>query len=154
MAGEKRFRDSLFGFNKSDVNLYIEKMLKEFDESLKEKDDEISNLKNQLKDIKAKCDELVNRSGQINEDRDKIAEVLIKAQEKAEIILEDARAQAMEEKTQLEKMIEQEKEKLVDMKKDAKALKSEIIKTLKKFEAQLEEIAEEKIIEGNGVEDN
>jgi hypothetical protein len=30
MAGEKRFGTSLFGFKQSDVNSYIEKILREF----------------------------------------------------------------------------------------------------------------------------
>ena len=42
MPGEKRFGTSLFGFSKSDVNLYIEKILKEFDDKLKSKDEEIN----------------------------------------------------------------------------------------------------------------
>ena len=43
MAREKRFRTSFMGgFKKSDVNAYIERILKEFDEKLKSKDDEIS----------------------------------------------------------------------------------------------------------------
>ena len=37
MPGEKRFGTSLFGFKKSDVNSYIEKILKEFDDKLKER---------------------------------------------------------------------------------------------------------------------
>ncbi len=41
MSGEKRFRTSLFGFKKSDVNLYIEKILKDFEDRLREKDEEI-----------------------------------------------------------------------------------------------------------------
>jgi archaellum component FlaC len=137
MPGEKRFRTSLFGFGKSDVNLYIEKILKEFDDKLKAKDEEIADLKEQVKDIKSKYDDLVSKADMINEDRSKIAEVLIKAQEKAEIILEDARAEALEEKKKLEETIEAEKEKLVDIKRELNILKTEAINALKKYESQL-----------------
>jgi hypothetical protein len=140
MAGEKRFGTSLFGFKKSDVNLYIEKILTEFDGKLKDKDNEINALKNQGKDVKIKLEELLQKSDQINEDRTKIAEVLIKAQEKANTIIEDARIQAVEEKNKLEGMVELEKEKLVDMKAELKALKSEVVNTLKKYEGNLSDI--------------
>lgn len=140
MAGEKRFRTSLFGFKKSDVNTYMEKMLGEFDEKLKEKDDEILSLKNQLKETKLRFDGLSKKAEQINEDRAKIADVLIKAQEKAEIMLEDARNQAIEEKKSIERLVEEEKEKLVDAKEELKALRVEVLDTLHKFEERLGEL--------------
>ncbi|MEN6315434.1 MAG: hypothetical protein ABFD25_14455 [Clostridiaceae bacterium] len=138
MPGEKRFRTSFMGgFNKSDVNTYIEKILREFDDKFKEKDDEIASLKNQNKDYKGKYEELMKKSDQINDDRAKIADVLIKAQEKAQLMLEDARMEALEEKKKLEETIEQEKEKLVDIRQEVKILKGEVINTLKKYESQL-----------------
>ncbi len=147
MAGEKRFGTSLFGFKKSDVNAYIEKMLREFDGQLKEKDNELSALKNQSKDLKLKYDELLVSSDKVNEDRAKIADVLIKAQEKADRIIEDAKNQAVEEKLKLEEVIELEKEKIVDIKEELKVLKSEVVSTLKKYENQLNGIISEDSVE-------
>lgn len=138
MPGEKRFRTMfLGGFKKADVNTYIEKILREFDDKLKEKDDEISVLKNQNKDLKTKFEELFKKADQVNEDRAKIADVLIKAQEKAQLMLEDAKLEALDEKKKLEEVIEQEKERLVDIKHELKFLKSEVVNTLKKYETQL-----------------
>ena len=143
MPGEKRFRKSfLGGFKKSDVNSYIEKILKEFDDKLKEKDDEIANVKNQLREIRLKYEELSRKEAQISEDREKIADVLIKAQRQAEQMLEDARAEALEEKRRLESVIEQEREKLVDIRQEMKYLKNEVVNTLKKYEAQLGSFAD------------
>lgn len=141
MAGEKRFGTSLFGFKKQDVNSYIEKMLREFDEKLKEKDEEISMLKNQNKEIRAKYEEYIKNAERLNEDRNKIADVLIRAQEKAKVMIDEAKMQALEEKKKIEEMIEQEKEKLVEIKEQIKILKSEVVNTLKKYEEQLTDIA-------------
>jgi cell division initiation protein len=140
MAGEKRFRTKLFGFKKADVNLYIEKILVEFDDKLREKDTEISALKAQQKDLKFKYEDIMQKVDQINEDRAKIAQVLISAQEKADTILDDARAQSFEEKKALEGLVEKEKEKLVDIKSELKGLKQEVISTLKKYEEQLDSL--------------
>lgn len=137
MPGEKRFRTSLFGFKKVDVSTYIEKLLREFDDKLKEKDDEIATLKNQNKEYKQKYEDLYKKADQINEDREKIANVLIKAQEQAQSMLKDARLEALEEKKKLEETIEKEKEKLVDIRQELKTLKSEVVNTLKKYEVQL-----------------
>jgi len=143
MAGEKRFGTSLFGFKKSDVNSYIEKMLEEFDDRLKEKDEENAALRNQNKEIRQKYEELSKKSDQINEERAKIADVLIKAQEKAERMVEDARTQAMEEKKRIEEIIEIEKEKLVDIKEELRVLKAEVVSTLKKYEIQLNDMIDQ-----------
>ena len=144
MPGEKRFRTKfLGGFKKADVNAYIEKILREFDDKLKEKDDEISVLKNQSKDVKVKYEELLKKVDQINEDRARIADVLIKAQEKAQLMIDDAKLEALDEKKKLEDVIEQEKEKLVDIRQELKWLKSEVVSTLKKYESQLGTIIKE-----------
>ena len=142
MPGEKRFGTSFMGgFKKADVNTYIEKILKEFDDKLKEKEDEIAQLRSQNKDIKARYDDLLKDANQVAEDRAKISEVLIKAQEQAEVIIENARNEAIDEKRQLEDTIERDREKLVDIRQDIKALRNEIVNTLRKYESQLNSIA-------------
>lgn len=144
MPGEKRFRTSFMGgFKKADVNSYIEKILGEFDIKLKEKDDEIGQLKSQNKDIRTRYEELLKKADQINEDRAKIAEVLIKAQEQADLMMENARQEALDEKRQLEDAIEQDKERLVDIRQEIKGLKGEIVSTLKKYESQLVTIVQD-----------
>lgn len=144
MPGEKRFGTSFMGgFKKSDVNSYIEKILMEFDEKLKQKDNEIAALKNQSKEFRTKYEELYRKAEQINEDRAKIADVLIKAQEKAQLMIEDARQEALEEKKKLEEMIEQEKSKLVDVRQEIKVLKNDVVNTLKKYDIQLGSIVKE-----------
>jgi len=138
MPGEKRFRTSFMGgFKKSDVNAYIEKVIGEFEKRLKEKDEEAANLENQYKEYRFKYEELLKNADQINKDRAKIAEVLLKAQEQAGSMLEQARIEAIEEKKKLEEAIEQEKEKLVDIRQEMKGLKTDVVSTLKKYEAQL-----------------
>jgi len=142
LPGEKRFRTSFMGgFKKSDVNSYIEKMLNEFEQKLSEKDKEIEALKIECRDYRAKYEELHSISDQIFEDRNKIAEVLIKAQEQAEMMLEQARRDALGEKKNLEDSIEKERERLVDIRQEMKNLKAEIACTLRKFEDQLDQFS-------------
>ncbi|NLD50482.1 MAG: hypothetical protein GX660_25350 [Clostridiaceae bacterium] len=142
MAGEKRFGSAMFGFKQSDVNSYIEKILREFDDKLKEKDAEIAALKNQCRELRIKYEDIARKSDQIGEDRAKIADVLIKAQEKAELIISEAKTQALDERKKLSYMTEKEKERLVDIKEEIKALKQEVTKTLKKYELDLNKVVE------------
>ena len=138
MAGERRFRSSLFGFNKVDVNSYIEKLLKEFEERLRRKDDEITILRAHTRDLKARLENGVSKPAPVQQDdRSKIADVLIRAQENAELIINEAKGKAEQEQKRLQQMIEQEKERLVDIKEDIRILKSELVRVLKKYEDSL-----------------
>ncbi len=142
MPGEKRFRTSLFGFKKADVNYYIEKMLREFDEQLKSKSSEIDALRQQNRDLKELYDEVSRRIENIEEDRAKIAEVMIKASDKADMIINEARTQAIQEKKEIEDKIKAEEEKLEALRWQLKNLRSEVISTLKKIENELGRLSE------------
>jgi septal ring factor EnvC (AmiA/AmiB activator) len=143
MSGERRFRTSTIGFNKSDVNSYIEKMLREFEDKIKEKDNEIAELKAQIIEISRKYEEVAQSVNQVKDDRDKIADVLIKAQQQAETIIQEARNQFTEEKKRLEALNEMEREKIVDMKEKVKYLRNEAVRVLKTFEEDLSTLVEE-----------
>jgi len=142
MAGEKRFGTSLFGFKKSDVNSYIEKILREFDDKLKDKENEIAELKNQCREFRIKYEDIARKTERAGEDRAKIADVLIKAQEKAEAIIEEAKNQSLEERKKLSALTEKEREKLVDIKQEIKSLKQDLTRVLKKYEEELDKVLE------------
>ncbi len=139
MPGEKKFGTSLFGFNKSDVNAYIEKIIHEFDQRLKEKDDEISNLKLQIREMKARFESAANESESLAREKERIASALITAQEKAESMLEEARSKAEQEKIRLDAALEAEREKIIDIKHDIKLMKSQVIEALTRYQNSLNE---------------
>lgn len=128
------FRTSFLGFKKSDVNLHIEKLYQEFEEKIKSKDEEISILKNQYKDIKAKYDEINNKSDKIVEDRDRIAGVLIRAEEKAESILEETRVKAENERRIIQEIINKEKDMVYDVKKEFENLRKQLLDKINSYE--------------------
>ncbi|HHV59172.1 MAG TPA: hypothetical protein GXX49_02505 [Clostridiaceae bacterium] len=143
MAGEKRFRTSILGgFNKADVNAYIERILREFEERFREKDKEISTLKDQYKQLSSRYEALAVKEKEIEAERDKIASAIINARETADKIIENARVQAIEEKKSIEGIVEQEKEKLVDIRENLKHLKAEVLNVLKNYDAEIGKIIE------------
>lgn len=142
MTRQNRFGISLLGFDKDDVNSYIEKILREFDEKLREKDEEINYLKNQYIDYKTKYDKLSTENHETHEDKSKIADVLIKAQEKAGLIIEDAKKKAQEESNKLNKECSGNRETLQEMINDVMAIKELTVSTLKKYQNDLALIIE------------
>ena len=140
MSGEKKFGTSVFGFNKSDVNAYIEKILYEFDLRLKEKDDEISNLKLQIREMKTRYESAAEDSQTLSKEKERIASALITAQETADEILREAKERAAEEKSKLEEALEKEREEIIDIKRDIKTMKVQIVDMLNKYQGLLNEI--------------
>jgi len=139
VSGEKKFRSGMSGYNKDDVNEYIERILSEFDSRLKEKDDEISSLKLQLRDIRNKLDVAGTDAGSIAKDREKISLVLIQAQQKADSMLDEARSEAEKERLRLENLLESHRESLIDIKRDIRDMKSHVADLLAKYATQLDE---------------
>lgn len=140
MSGEKKFGSSAFGFNKSDVNAYIEKIIHEFDQRLKEKDDEISNLKLQIREMKTRYETTSQDSQFLSKEKERIAGALIQAQEKADAIMEEARARAAEEKVRLEQTLENERERIIDIKRDVKSIKTQVVDMLTKYQSLVSEV--------------
>jgi cell division septum initiation protein DivIVA len=139
VAGEKKFGTSLFGFKRADVNAYIERIVREFDQRLKEKDDEISNLQAQLNELRTKYDDFYREAESVIREKEKIAGVLLQAQEKAENMMVEAREKALKEKVHLDQLLESEKEKIVDIKRELKGLKNQVATILTKYEQQIDE---------------
>jgi len=140
MSGEKKFGTALFGFKKSDVNAYIEKILYEFDLRIKEKDEEISNLKLQIREMKARYESAAEDSQTLSKEKEKIASALITAKETADAILREAKERAEEERARLEAALEKEREKIIDIKRDIKNLKVQVVDMLNKYQGLLNEI--------------
>ncbi|ANW98334.1 hypothetical protein CSTERTH_04415 [Thermoclostridium stercorarium subsp. thermolacticum DSM 2910] len=139
-SGAKKFGISLFGFKKSDVNAYLERVIREFDQRLKEKEEENARLKAELGELKEKYDKLFNEADSLMKEKEKIAGALLQAQEKAEMIIKEAHDRAFKEKMKLDQMLEAEKEKIVDIKLQLKQLKGHITDILSRYEKQMEEV--------------
>ncbi len=140
MSGEKKFGSSAFGFNKSDVNAYIERIIHEFDQRLKEKDDEISNLKLQIREMKTRYESASQDNQNLAKEKARIASAIMQAQDKADAILEDAKARAEMEKAKLEQALESERERIIDIKHDVKSMKAQVLDMLSKYQALISDV--------------
>ena len=69
--------------------------------------------------------------------QEKVANALITAEDQAKKIIENARNEACAEKERVENLIEMEREKLLDMKKEVIDLKEKTIKLLDKYSNEM-----------------
>lgn len=137
---QKRFQNSMFGFNKEAVNTYVENLTKDYEEKLTSKDSEIEKLMNQLKNVSKKYEEIKLEEERILTEKEKISKALVSANEKAEKIVEEAKERVMAEVVELEAAAEKEREKIVDIKRELKEMKSEASIILEKYEKAINDI--------------
>ena len=69
--------------------------------------------------------------------QEKVANALITAEDQAKKIIETSRAEALQEKERIEQLIEMEKEKLLDMKKEVIDLKEKTVRLLDKYSQEM-----------------
>lgn len=143
MAGEKRFRNSFIGFNKSDVSSYMENMIKEYSEQLRQREEEIASLKSKNTKLEGRCSELEKDIEAQTDEKDKIADAIISARQKADEIIKNAEEQSLQEKKRLEAELEEEREKIVETKSELKKLKKQAVDMMKMFSVKIDGIVEE-----------
>ena len=69
--------------------------------------------------------------------QEKVANALITAEDQAKKIIENSRIESMQEKDRIEHLIEMEKEKLLDIKKEVIDLKEKTITLLDKYSSEM-----------------
>ncbi len=137
---QKRFQSSMFGFNKGTVNTYIENLTRDYEEKLTAKDLEIEKLISQLRNVNKKYEEIKLEEERIFTEKEKISQALVSANEKADKIVEDAKERIAAEVIELETTAENEREKIVDIKRELKEMKVEASSVLEKYEKAINEI--------------
>lgn len=119
----KLFRTALFGFNKKDVQKYVEEISANFSAQLDECKAEIEALKNQRAEIEKKRAEVEAR-------KSAISDAIISAQEKGEKIIAEAREKSEKERAEMERKIANENQKLIKLRREIMNMRRHVIKTL------------------------
>ena len=147
MSG-KRFRKSLFGFNKDDVYNYICELDEKVDEKLKAKDKEISDLREKIDDLQSHREEIVS----VLRTAEKNAKIIVaEAQKSADEMRNDAEREVNEKKGIINREIEikrraiknyyiTENKKIEQIKNEVERMRRASIEAIKRFEAELSEV--------------
>ena len=130
MENEKKFNTEMFGYDKKEVEEYLREMKADYESNLQAEKAEINRLSNEITIIRKK---LERYDTEYIEKQEKVANALITAEDQARNILENARQEALNEKKRIETVIEMEKEKLLDIKKEVIDLKERTVRVLEKY---------------------
>ncbi len=134
---DKKFSNEMFGYNKSEVDDYVKELKSEYETKLQVERSDSNRLSNELTIVKKKIERY---EADYIQRQEKVANALITAEDQSKKIIENARAEANEEKARIEQLIELEKEKLLDIKKEVVDLKERAAKLMEKYTKELDDI--------------
>ena len=130
---EENISKGLFGLNRKDVENYIADMKKDYEDELRRQNQELLAMKSENSKLNDRINQLLNDKKEIEEAKRNISDVLFKAEQQAKQIVEDAKVKAMEERQEIDALIEAEKEKLIDAKIELAMLKDKAKDVMAKF---------------------
>lgn len=139
MENDKKFASEMFGYSKREVEEYIKDMKADYEGRLQVEKAEVNRLSNEITIIRKKLERYDNEYLQKQE---KVANALITAEDQSKAIVESARQEAINEKNRIESLIEAEKEKLLDIKKEVIELKERTIQVLEKYNSTMSDLLE------------
>lgn len=134
MENEKKFSSEMFGYDKREVDDYIKSIKAEYESKLQAERSESNRVSNELTIVKKK---LERYEVDYIQKQEKVANALITAEDQAKKIIETSRTEAVQEKERIEQLIEMEREKLLDMKKEVIDLKEKTVRMLDKYSQEM-----------------
>lgn len=131
---EKTFKSEIFGLNKKEVEKFVNQMKCDYEEK-------ISKLNEENNILRAKNEELLSKEEEVKAKTILVSDTLIKAEMQAKEIIQEAVNKAKIERAEIDNQIEQEKEKLIDIKRKILELKETVQVSLGDFATELENIS-------------
>ena len=139
--GEKLFRTRLFGYKKSDVSNYFQHASEKFAQKLAQvnEQNEVEErvLSQKLADANERIEELIALNEKYEKSKEIISEVIIKAQQSAIAIEDEAKAHANEITAEAAKAVAREQEVLRMYRTEATNLRREVASAIKRFSSEL-----------------
>ena len=130
---EDNISTGLFGLNRRDVENYIADLKKDYEDELRRQNQELLAMKTENSKLNERLNQLLSNQRELDEAKRNISDVLFKAEQQAKQIVEDAKTKAMEERQEINTLIETEKEKLIDAKIELAMLKDKARDLISKF---------------------
>ena len=137
MENDKKFASEMFGYAKREVEEYIKDIKADYEGRLQVEKAEVNRLSNEITIIRKK---LERYDSEYLQKQEKVANALITAEDQSKAIVESARQEAINEKNRIEALIEAEKEKLLDIKKEVIGLKERTISVLEKYNTAMSDL--------------
>ena len=126
------FRGALFGYNKKDVQKYVEEISVNFNNQLNGLKAELDKLNSQKAEVEAQKAEIEKR-------KSAISEAIISAQEQGEKIIAQSREKGESEYKEIQDKVSEENQKLIKIRREIVNIRRSAIKTLNNLSIDAED---------------
>ncbi len=132
-----KFKKSLFGYSRKNVNEYVIGLNLETKKMLTVREDEIEDLKKENEELKEKVTILTEKNNMVGE-------AIFAAEKKAKEIIEDAKKEAEKVKADAEAEVEKSKKVLAHLNDEINDLKAGLNASVAKYQAELDKLVSDK----------
>ena len=139
---DKKIRKALFGYRKKDVTEYIDRIVSDYEKVIEEQKNEISDIKRQNQTLIAENAESFKKLEELQKEREYVSKAVISAELRAKKVMEDAEKEMATLKANKAAEIALADEELKKLKENINSLKLSAVATLKKYEAQMNELVD------------
>lgn len=140
METAKKFKGTMFGYRKSDVNSYIMNTAREYEENKKRQEAENRELAEKYAAVKAEKQALADKVASLEKERNYIADALLDAKQEAEKIVADARVEAAKVRSDLEIELEKLRAQIRSEQEQLQTIREGAKETLEVYIGRLSDI--------------
>lgn len=133
MNEDRKFKTRLFGYSKKNVNDFIIHFNMETQKRLDEKDDIIEDLKKENAELSKKLDAL-------EQEKIFVGDAFLKAEKKADEIIQEAVKEGLAKKAQVENEIKQSAAVLKKINEEIRQLRNNVISSVNKYQSELDDL--------------
>ena len=139
---DKKLRKALFGYSKKDVTEYISSIVNDYEKVIEEQQTEISDIKRQNQTLISENAESFKKLEELLKEREYVSKAVISAELRAKKVMEDTEKEMATLKANKAAEIALAEEELRKLKDNINSLKLSAVATLKKYEAQMNELVD------------
>jgi len=129
----KSFSSSLIGYNKHEVDLYLEDLVNDYEEELRKKKDRIFELAEEMRKLKQQNDELRCKLAQFSDQEKYISRALIEAEQRAQAIIEEGKRKTQIEFENLQSEKEKWRNRFREVRQELLEFEKSIVRIIEKF---------------------
>jgi cell division initiation protein len=144
---KKRFQTTIFGYKKGQVDVFIDGLYKDYEDELSKKKDRMMELTEENRRLKLQIQDLEQRISGYMEQEAYISKAIIKAEQKAQDILDDGCRKAVEELCKLDAEKTRWKIRSSEVRKQLLEFEKEVCSVMELFRSEINYLTSKEVNE-------
>ena len=136
----RKLKTALFGYKKKDVTAFVDELITKYEQTIQSQKEEIAQIKKQNQALIAENGDSFKKLRDLEAEREYVSKAVISAEKRAKCVMEEAEKEMATLKANKMAEIALANEELEKLKTQIESLKKSAVATLKKYEAQMDDL--------------